>query len=570
MINRFPVLVIALCLAACAPTSEQPAPTTNWAHGAMVAAANPAAVDAALAVLADGGHAVDAAIAAHAVLGLVEPESSGIGGSAFMFVYDRDSDSMVVFDGRETAPSGVTPAMFAPDGEPIGFRDLWTLGITVGVPGTVAVYESAHRRFGRSQWAGLFDPAIRLASDGFEVTEKLTRYNESIEPLLSSGAFPAAAQYLMPDGNPLSAGDTIKNQAYAETLSTIADGGAGAFYEQLLAASIVERAAMPPAGSSMSTVDLANYRVIEREPVCGDFRAYSICSVPPPSSGVAVISMAVLYDHLLGDMSPGNEDKLSVFVDAQRLAYADRDHFIADPAFADVPVDALLSPAYLEKRASQRFGPSEKPVQGDPLAVLGESAHRISDGTMATSFGTTHLSIIDRDGNAVSMTASVGFPFGSLRMSNGFFLNNELTDFSMPDSNAAEVKNSMAAGKRPRSSMSPTIIFDRSGQPLMLTGSAGGSSILAYIAKTILAVLDWDLSAQEAVDFPNVIARGESVGVEVSASGGEQIAADLEARGFAVTEGRGENSGLHVIVVRPDGLEGAADSRRHGTVGQLK
>ena len=374
----------------------------------------------------------------------------------------------------------------------------------------------------------------------------------------------------MPDGNPVSAGDTIKNPAYAETLSAIAGGGAGAFYEQQLAASIVERAAMPPAGSSMSTVDLASYRAIEREPVCGDFRVYSICSVPPPSSGIAVISMAVLYDHLLGDMSAGSEDKLSVFVDAQRLAYADRDHFIADPAFADVPVDALLNPAYLEKRASQRFGPSDKPVKGDPLAMFGESARRISDGTMVTGFGTTHLSIIDRDGNAVSMTASVGFPFGSLRMSNGFFLNNELTDFSTPDSNAAEVKNSVAAGKRPRSSMSPTIIFDRNGQPLMLTGSAGGSSILAYIAKTILAVLDWDLSAQEAVDFPNVIARGESVGVEVSAPGGEQIAADLEARGFAVTEGRGENSGLHVIVVRPDGLEGAADSRRHGTVGQLK
>ncbi len=563
------LLLVIVFPAGCAPTPQVTAPETPWPHGAMVSAANPAAVEAALAVLADGGHAVDAAIAAHAVLGLVEPESSGLGGSAFMFVYDRATDSMVVFDGRETAPAGANPAMLAPDGERFGFRDMWALGVTVGVPGTVALYEAAHQRFGRSRWASLFEPAIRLASDGFEVTEKLTRYNEYIAPLLASGAFPQAADYLMPGGEPLAAGDVITNTEYADTLFRIANIGAPAFYEGSMAAAIAERSARPPAGGSMTPADVSSYRVIERAAVCGEFRANTICSVPPPSSGVALVSMPILYDHLLDDPNASRETRLRAFVDAQRLAYADRDEYVADPAFVDVPVEALLEPGYLEQRASQRFAPGETPVHGNPLSAPDRAAWRYGRDAGAPSFGTTHLSIIDAEGNAVSMTASVGFPFGSLRMTNGFFLNNELTDFSSAADGEPAPANAVAPGKRPRSSMSPTIVFDADGDPLMLTGSAGGSSILAYAAKTILAVLDWNMTAQAAVDYPNVVARGESVGVEESASGGESVAADLAAAGYNVTEGRGENSGLHVIVVRPAGLEGAADSRRHGTVGRL-
>lgn len=570
MQKRLPLLLVFLWLSACAPTNEVVAPDTPWPHGAMVSAANPAAVDAALAVLADGGHAVDAAIAAHAVLGLVEPESSGLGGSAFMFVYDRASDSMVVFDGRETAPSGASPKMLAPDGERPAFRDLWSLGVTVGVPGTVAVYEAAHRRFGRTRWAELFEPAIRLATDGFEVTEKLTRYNEYIGPLLSSGAYPEAAAYLMPGGEPLAQGDILRNPAYADTLFRIANIGAGAFYEGATAAAIAERAGRPPAGSAMTAADVSRYRAVEREPVCGSFRAYTICSAPPPSSGVALISMPVLYDHLGGAEVVTMEEKLTAFVDAQRLAYADRDHFIADPDFVDVPSEALLDPAYLEQRARQRFAPSETPVHGNPPRMQDKTAWRHGMDTGARSYGTTHLSIIDAEGNAVSMTASVGFPFGSVRMTNGFFLNNELTDFSVQADGEPEPANAVAAGKRPRSSMSPTIVFDADDEPLLLTGSAGGSSILAYAAKTILGILDWNMTAQAAVDYPNVVARGESVGIEESADGGEQLADDLGDAGYSVTEGRGENSGLHVIVVRPGGLEGAADSRRHGSVGQLE
>jgi gamma-glutamyltranspeptidase/glutathione hydrolase len=276
-----------------------------------------------------------------------------------------------------------------------------------------------------------------------------------------------------------------------------------------------------------------------------------------------------LYDELLDGSERSIEDNVRAFVDAQRLAYADRDHFVADPDFVDVPVEQLIDPAYITHRAAQRFAPTETPLHGDPnFASRDANAARVwgTDATVEAA-GTTHLSIIDGEGNAVSMTASVGYPYGSIRMTNGFFLNNELTDFSTPASAGDEPPaNAIAPGKRPRSSMSPTIIFDANGEPSMLTGSAGGSSILAYSTKTILAVFDWGMSAQDAVAFPNVVARGEPVGVEVSADGGQSIADALVALGYNVQEGRGEYSGLHVIVVTPDGLSGAADSRRHGTV----
>ena len=278
-----------------------------------------------------------------------------------------------------------------------------------------------------------------------------------------------------------------------------------------------------------------------------------------------------LYDQMLDGSEDSIEDKIQVFVDAQRLAYADRDQYVADPGFADVPMAELIDPAYIEHRAGERFAPAAAPTPGDPhFASQMDKAAMIwgADGTNEAA-GTSHLSIIDSEGNAVSMTASVGFPYGSIRMTNGFFLNNELTDFSTATSaDGIPAANAIAPGKRHRSSMSPTIIFDDNGDPSMLTGSAGGSSILAYSTKTILAVYDWGKSAQEAADFPNIVARGESVGVEVSAVGGQEIADDLTARGYDVQAGRGENSGLHVIVVRPDGMEGAADSRRHGTVGK--
>ena len=575
-INLTPFLLACLLLAACSPATEPPAsshdvngaPDRSWPHGAMVSAANPDAVAAAIAILEKGGHAVDAAIAAHAVLGLVEPESSGLGGSAFMLVYDRATDSTVVYDGRETAPAGATAEMYTRDGQPIEGREKWALGVSVGVPGTVSLYQASHTAHGRLSWSILFQPAIQLALDGFEVTEKMVRYHEFLEPAFSSGEFPNAADYLFPGGVPIAAGDRIENPEYAKTLRRIAAGGPQAFYEGDLAAAFVVRAQAEPAGSSMTLDDIASYKTAEREPVCGAFRLSTICSVPPPSSGIVQIMIPNLYDQLLDGSEQSIEDKVRVFVDAQRLAYADRDHFVGDPDYVDVPVEQLIDPAYIAHRAAQRFAPAETPLHGDPeFASDANAAWMWGKDATVEAAGTTHLSIIDGEGNAVSMTASVGFPYGSIRMTNGFFLNNELTDFS--NDTAADdqpAANAIAPGKRPRSSMSPTIIFDENGDPSMLTGSAGGSSILAYSTKTILAVFDWAMSAQEAVDFPNVVARGERLGVEVSADGGQALADALAARGYNVEQGRGENSGLHIIVVTADGMAGAADKRRHGTV----
>jgi len=541
--NRLPLLFVCLVVSACSPSQEMAAVVEtsgdankqSWPHGAMVSAANPDAVAAAVAILEKGGHAVDAAIAAHAVLGLVEPESSGLGGSAFMVVYDHVTKSTIVYDGRETAPAGATQNMFMQDGQPVGGREQWAMGVAVGVPGVVSLYHASHTAHGRMNWSEIFQPAIQLASDGFEVTDKMTRYHEALLPAIQTGNFPNAAEYLFPDGEAIEAGDRIRNPAYATTLDRIATDGPQAFYEGDIAAAIVARAQADPSGSSMMLSDMASYATVERKPVCGAFRRSTICSVPPPSSGIVHIMIPVLYNELSDGSEKSIADKIQMFVDAQRLAYADRDYFVGDPDFVDVPTEELIDPAYMKHRATQRFAPAQIPSHGDPyFAIPGEKAAQIwGDDATSEAAGTSHLAIIDADGNAVSMTASVGYPYGSIRMTNGFFLNNELTDFSAAlTEDGQDAANAIEPGKRPRSSMSPTIIFDENGDPLMLTGSAGGSSILAYSTKTILAVFDWGLSAQAAIDFPNIVARGETVGVEASAEGGQAIADDLAARLF--------------------------------------
>ena len=554
---------------------ESGSPTTpaTWTRGAMVSAANPHAVAAAAEILAKGGHAVDAAIAAHAVLGLVEPQSSGLGGSAFMLVYDRASDSLVVYDGREMAPAGATADMFMRDGEPMGFLDTWQSGFGVGVPGTVALYQLAHDTYGKLPWADLYRAAIELATDGFEVSPRLHNWLTRVQQVVNLDYGPVMADYLYPNRQPLPVGFLRKNPEYASTLNRIATEGGGAFYSGPIAEAIAARAQAAPHPGSISIVDIEKYEARTRDAICGAFRDDRICSVPPPSSGVAHIMIAGLYDQLLKDANASQADKIQLFVDAQRLAYADRDHFVADPDFVNVPVDALIDPQYIAHRATERFAPAAIPEHGDPAAVLKQSATGWNQGADTTRemVGTSHLSIIDVYGNAVSMTASVGAPFGSFRMTGGFLLNNQMSDFARnPTSNGQTVANVIAPGKRPRSSMSPTIIFDENGELLMLTGSPGGNSIIAYTTKTILAVLDWGFSAQAAADFPNIIARGESVRVENSVEPGAQIAADLAQRGYTVQERSGENSGVHIIVVHPDRLEGAADKRREGTVQAVK
>lgn len=548
--------------------------TAPWTKGAMIAAADERAVEAGLEVLRAGGHAVDAAIAVHSVLGLVEPQSSGIGGGAFMIVYDRESDETIVYDGRETAPMAVDENLFIEDDEVLGFLSAWQSGRATGVPGAVALYEAAHEVHGKVEWESLFDGAIQLAKNGFVVSPRLAGLLESprLRGVSRLDEHPVSSAYFYPNGEPLAVGDVRDNAEYAAVLRLIATEGAEAFYRGEIAEAIVAGVAEAPLAGTMTVADIEAYEVKTREPLCGVWRTYEICSAPPPSSGGVTQNMiASLYDRLLPEDAASEEAYLKAFVDAQRLAYADRDHYVADADFVTVPAADLINPEYLDARALEVFDPAAKPMPGDPGAVLGTGAIVGMWGQDPTEHapGTTHISIIDNYGNAVSMTATVEAAFGTSRMVKGFLLNNELTDFArQPRKSNLPVANAPAPGKRPRSSMSPTLIFDAEGDLVLVTGSPGGNSIVAYVAKTIVGILDWGKTAEEAVALPNIIARGEQVNVEVDRDGGPEAAQALRDMGYKVLERRGENSGLHVIIVREDGLEGAADPRREGVASQ--
>ncbi|MDJ0910604.1 MAG: gamma-glutamyltransferase [Woeseiaceae bacterium] len=540
---------------------------TGWPHGAMISAANPHAAEAGASMLERGGHAIDAAIAAHAVLGLVEPQSSGIGGGAFLLTYDRASGDLTYLDGREMAPAGATADMFMQDGEVMGFIDAWQSGLAVGVPGTIALYKRAHDEYGKLPWEDLFDPAIELAENGFHVSPRLAGFLVRLQDVGRLSINPDTAAYFYPGGEPLAEGQLLVNVEYANTLRRIATEGPAAFYEGEIPESIVAAASQPPNPGSLSLDDFANYRVIERPVVCGTFRVYRICTTTPPSSGGAQIMIAGIYDHLVDDDS-SDMGRIAAFVDAQRLAYADRDYYFGDPDAVNVSLEDLLNPVYLRHRADNRFAPDEPVSPGNPALVLnGSGALQFAPDTTEEASGTSHLSIIDLDGNAVGMTATIEGIFGSSRWAHGFLLNNQMTDFAREfDADAPPQANAVRPGARPRSSMSPTMIFDEDGALLMITGSPGGNSIPAYVAKSILGTLDWSLSPQEALDHSNIVARGDTVRVEISVEPGPEVAEYLKQLGYAVEEREGENSGLHVILVEADGLVGAADKRREGEV----
>jgi len=464
----------------------------------MATAANPHAVAAAVEMLEKGGHAVDAAIAAHAVLGLVEPQSSGLGGGGFMLVYDRGDDRLSFYDGREAAPSGATVDMFMQNGKVMDFVQAWQSGKAVGVPGALALYKSAHDAYGKLPWAELFEPAIRLATEGFEVSPRLANYLPLMAKRSRLAKNPGTAAYFYPGGKPLEAGQLLKNPEYAHTLKRIAAEGIDAFYSGEIAAAIAAAAQAEPDPGTLTVDDIAAYRAIKRPVICGHFRDMNICTPSPPSSGGAQIMIGGLYDNLSRNAAT-QEDRIVAFVDAQRLAYADRDQYFADPDEVDIPLDDLLNPEYLRHRATERFAPGAVPTPGDPGLVLhhGSTAANFAPDTTQEAAGTTHLSIVDADGNAVSMTVTVEAPFGSQRWVAGFVLNNEMTDFAREvPVDGSRPANAVAPGRRPRSSMSPSMVFDADGKLLMVTGSPGGNSIPAYVSKTIIGVLDWGLSAE--------------------------------------------------------------------------
>ena len=529
----------------------------------MIAAANPLAAEAGLEILRAGGSAVDAAIAAEAVLGLVEPQSSGLGGGAFLLHYQADGGEVSAYDGRETAPATAGSDLFLkPDGEPMGFWEAVVGGRSVGVPGLVRMLALAHQDHGRLPWKDLFRAAIKLAEDGFKVSPRLNALITRDEHL---GTFESTRDYFFGEnGKALPVGHLLRNPAYAETLRRIAEKGADAFYGGPTAEAIVA-AVMQAEGNpgGMTQEDVATYEAKRRTPLCAPYRNWQICGMPPPTSGgVAVLQvMGMLANFDLTAHAPGAPEALHLVAEAGRLAFADRNRFLADSDFVDVPLDRLLDPGYIAQRAAL-ISPERSMGKADPGFTLNEGAMPAQPDPPAT----THLSVIDQWGNAVSMTASIENAFGSRLMAAGFLLNNELTDFSFrPEVEGKPVANRVQPGKRPRSSMSPTLVLDKEGRLVMALGSPGGSRIIGYVIKTLVAALDWNIETQQAVSFPNFVNRNGATDLESGTPLAASVAA-LEARGHEVRL-RGMTSGLHAIRVRPDGtLEGGADPRREGVV----
>ncbi len=532
-----------------------------------VVAANPYAVAAGLAVLRAGGGAADAAVAVQAALGLVEPQSSGLGGGAFMLYYDAQTHAVTAFDGRETAPVGATPGMFLDElGKPLTYVDAVTSGRSTGAPGAVAMLGLVHSKHGRLPWKDLFGEPIRQADAGFVVPQRLGRFANST---FAQATLPdARALFTNADGTLVKAGDTLRNPAYAATLRTIAARGPRALLEGPLAAKIVERTRAEPRPGTLSLADLAAFQPGESKPLCKPYRVYLVCVPPPPSSGVGVLQVLGLLERTdIASRGPEDPQAWLVFAEAHRLMYADRDQYVADPRFVAVPVEGMLDSRYLDDRArliGDRAA-ATAPVAGTPPGAVMTWSGR--DAT-ADVPGTSHFVVVDDQGDVVSMTTSVESLFGSGRAVGGFFLNNQLTDFSFTavDESGRKVANAVAGGKRPRSSMAPVIVLRRDdGSFVAALGSPGGSAILAYNAKALVGLLAWDLPLQEAINLPNVIARGADFYGEMPRISPE-LAAQLAAKGIVLKSGRGEESGLHGVAVRgsPPVFEAGADPRRVG------
>ncbi|CAD7032966.1 gamma-glutamyltransferase [Pseudorhizobium endolithicum] len=536
------------------------------ARSFMVAAANPLATQAGRDILARGGNAIDAMVAVQAVLGLVEPQSSGLGGGAFLVYYEASSGKITTFDGRETAPMEATPKLFLDDqGQPLKFMDAVVGGRSVGTPGTVKLLHEVHSRLGKTGWAGLFDPAIELASEGFEVSPRLASLVAAEGDKLKT--YESTTGYFFDEnGAPLEAGSILKNQDYVGTLRAIASGGADAFYEGPIAEAIVKTAREATGNPGvLSLSDLANYRIEERDAVCVTYRALDVCGMGSPSSGGVAVGqiLGILENFDLRGLGPRNPESWRLIGDAQRLAFADRERYLADTDFVPAPIKGLLSKEYLAQRAAlldtDRALAPDAVEAGEPEW---DHAMLFGDGEAIELPSTSHFSIVDADGNVVSMTTTIENGFGSRLMTNGFLLNNELTDFSFKTHDAGlPVANRVEPGKRPRSSMSPTIVM-KDGKPLLAIGSPGGSQIIGYVAQALIAYIDWQMPVEEIVAMPHLVNRFGTYDLEAG-TWAEDLAEPLQALGYEVKLGD-MTSGLHVIELTPDGLAGSADPRREG------
>lgn len=532
------------------------------AQSEMVAAANPLAVEAGTAILAAGGSAADALVAVQLVLGLVEPQSSGLGGGAFLLYYDAETGDVVTLDGRETAPFAATPQLFQDqNGEPLKFFDAVVGGRSVGTPGTPALLSDAHMRWGRLPWAQLFEDAVSLAEDGFTVSPRLAGLIERDSERL--GRFPSTANYFLPGGAPLQAGDRLQNTDYAATLRAMADGGAGVFYSGAIAQDIVTAVQTAPGNPGvLSQQDLAVYTVKERPPVCVTYREHDVCGMGPPSSGGLTVGqiLGLLTPYDMAALGPEDAESWRLIGDASRLAFADRGRYMADSDYVPMPTAGLVDPDYLADRATLLGGDA---ALGDVAPGTPQFDHslRWADDESLELPSTSHISIVDKDGNVASMTTTIENAFGSRLMVRGFLLNNELTDFSFrTNRDGVPIANALAPGKRPRSSMAPTIVL-KDGAPVLAIGSPGGSRIIGYVAKTVIGMLDWGLDVQAAIDLPHAVNRFGTYDLE-DGTAATALAPALTDMGYDVNA-RALTSGLHGIAIG-DTLQGGADRRREG------
>ncbi|WP_033073776.1 gamma-glutamyltransferase [Sphingopyxis sp. MWB1] len=553
MLNRLSSLFAAFLLVLTAPLAAAQGVTSS---------ADPRATEAGRQILHQGGSAADAAVAMVAVLTLVEPQSSGVGGGGFL-VYHDQKDGITTIDGRETAPAAAkTDRFLGADGKPRPFMDVVPGGLSVGVPGNVRLMEMAHKKWGKLDWAALLQPAIKLAEEGFEVTPVLHDWLTRYEPVWKD--FPVARAIYYVDGKPAPVGTRIKNPAYAALLRDLAARGPDAFYSGANARAIVDAVGQAPRNPAVITMaDLAAYRAKERPAVCTSYRIYKVCGMGPPSSGATtvfgILGMVEGWD--MKTMGKDNPMSWHLLAEAMQFAYADRAKYLGDADFVSVPVAGLLDKQYLAQRRDliSPFGPAGDYPAGSPPGA----EPRTASGPVAES-GTTHFVVVDRDGNVASMTSTVESIFGSQLIANGHFLNNEMTDFDLnPMRDGAPAANRVEPGKRPLSSMSPTIVYGPDGKVVLAVGSAGGKRIIMHVTKTLIGVLDWGLSAEEAIALPNLFFGREGVLIEDNEAG-RAIAAKMKPFGYSFTPAA-IGSKLNAAE-RVDGVwRGAADPRGPGT-----
>ncbi|MEZ8296405.1 gamma-glutamyltransferase [Vibrio splendidus] len=535
----------------------------------MVTAANPLATQAGADVLARGGNAIDAMVAVQLMLGLVEPQSSGIGGGAFLVYFDGKDKQLKTYDGRETAPLDATPRLFQDEnGQPLKFYDAVVGGRSVGTPGTVQLLWDTHQKYGKLEWASLIKPIAQLAEEGFTISPRLATLIENDQQRLSRFTT-TKAYFFNADGSPKTAGTQLKNPEYAATLNAISKNGAKAFYQGEISADIINTVQTAKGNPGvLAQKDFDAYSIKQREPVCSAYEIYQVCGMGPPSSGALTVGqiLAMTEQFDLKSWGPNDAKSWQVLADVSRLAFADRGMYMADQDYVPMPTQGLVNTDYLQERAQLITAGKALASASSGTPPWDHAMQRSQDVSIELP-STSHFNIVDSDGNVVSMTTTIENAFGSRLMVRGFLLNNELTDFSFKTHNDGKpIANRLEPGKRPRSSMAPTIIM-QDDKPYMAIGSPGGSRIIGYVAQAIIAHTQWDMDIQQAINQPHFLNRFGTLDLEKGTSA-ENFTPELEKMGFEVNV-RDLNSGLHAIRITKDGLEGAADPRREGAaIGQ--